>query len=90
VRTGDLAERLQQDIHRLAADHEAPSFEPHVTLLGGTEKSEEDALRITADLAQSLQVGDVHHYELQLCRTVRDGSALISSCMLPFMHRHTG
>jgi 2'-5' RNA ligase len=56
VRTGELAERLQQDIDRLAAEHEAPSFEPHVTLLGGTEQSEEDALRITADLAQSLQV----------------------------------
>jgi 2'-5' RNA ligase len=57
--TGDLAERLQQDIDRLAAEHEAPTFEPHVTLLGGTEQSEEDAVRITADLAQSLQVGDL-------------------------------
>jgi 2'-5' RNA ligase len=62
VCTGELAERLQQDIDRLAAEHEAPSFEPHVTLVGGTEQSEEDALRITADLAQSLQVGHVHHY----------------------------
>lgn len=62
MRTGDLAERLQQDIDRLAAEHEAPSFEPHVTLLGGTEQSEEDALRITAELAQSLQVGELHDY----------------------------
>lgn len=54
--SGDLAHRLQCDIDRLAAEHAAPSFQPHVTLLGGTEQSEEDALRISADLAQSMLV----------------------------------
>lgn len=66
VRTGELAETLQQDIDRLAAAHEAPSFEPHVTLLGGTQQSEEDALRITADLAQSLQVWDLRECSVRL------------------------
>lgn len=56
VDPGELAERLQRDIDRLASEHASPSFQPHVTLLGGTEQSEEDALRITAELAQSLPV----------------------------------
>lgn len=53
---GDLAKRLQRDIDRLRTQHVAPSFQPHVTLLSGTEQSEQDALRIAAELAQSLPV----------------------------------
>lgn len=59
---GALAERLQQDIDRLATEHAAPSFQPHVTLLGGTEQTEEDALRIAADLAHAVPVSILSSY----------------------------
>ena len=59
IDTGALAERLQRHIDRLAAEHSAPTFQPHATLLGGTEQSEQDALRITAELASVVPVSGV-------------------------------
>jgi len=56
VRTGRLAQQLQQQIDSISADCGAPVFEPHVTLIGGVHRPEAEVLSVAADLAARLQV----------------------------------
>lgn len=57
VRAGPLAARLQQEIQQLAERvPDAPSFAPHLTLLGGIGKPREEVLQLTEQLASQLQV----------------------------------
>lgn len=53
---GAAAEAWKTHIDRLAAEHGAPSFQPHVTLVGNTYHSHEAALQRAHQLAQSLKV----------------------------------
>ena len=53
---GPLAQQLQQHIDAIAAEYGAPSFEPHVTLLGGVRSAEAEVLSLAAELAARLQV----------------------------------
>jgi hypothetical protein len=53
---GQFARELQQQIDGIAAEYGAPSFEPHVTLLGGVHASEAQVLSVAAELAGRLQV----------------------------------
>jgi hypothetical protein len=56
--TGALASRLHLDIARLSARPDlpdAPVFDPHVTLLGGINRSKDDVLEITRNLASQMR-----------------------------------
>lgn len=51
IPSGSSYEKFSNLIKRLAAEYNAPLFEPHVTLLGGAMQSEEDVLRRAKQLA---------------------------------------
>lgn len=62
----EVSARLQSVISCLSARYHTPSFEPHVTLLGGVVGSEGEIVSKTADLASivrrySIELGDVAH-----------------------------
>lgn len=56
---GDIAFSLQQRIRKLSEKHNAPLFEPHVTLLGGLQAPEAELINITQTLGSSLQPFDI-------------------------------
>lgn len=56
LRSGILAQQLQQQINQVAEEFGAPAFEPHVTLLGGVQRPEAEVLTVAADLAARLKV----------------------------------
>jgi len=58
---GDVAFALQQRIDELADKYGTPSFEPHVTLLGGLTGRETGLIQLTDTLASYL-----HPFELKL------------------------
>ena len=53
--TGKLGKRLAETIARLAEEHAAPQFEPHVALLGNLMGAEEEVIAQAARLASRLQ-----------------------------------
>ena len=55
--TGVVRHRLQQEIGQLALAHHAPTFSPHLTLLGGiTNHPEEVLLKRTEEVANQIKV----------------------------------
>lgn len=60
VSAGDVASKATECIEELAQRIEdAPTFAPHVTLLGGVQKPQAEVLRITEELARDIQVGSL-------------------------------
>lgn len=49
---GQLYEKLKALIKKLANENNGPAFEPHVTLLGGIELSEEEVIKRTTQLVK--------------------------------------
>lgn len=57
VHAGSLQERLQNEIASLSKIHGGPSFEPHVTLVGGFEAVDDKAaIRAGQQVADQLKV----------------------------------
>ena len=56
---GDIAFSLQQRIQKLSEKYDAPSFEPHITLLGSLKDGETELVQLTETLASSLHPFDV-------------------------------
>lgn len=56
---GDTAFSLQQHINKLSDRYDSPSFEPHVTLLGGLQQGETELKQLTDTLAGALDPFDV-------------------------------
>jgi len=65
---GGLRRKLAKTICRLAEECKGPVFEPHVTLVGGIEKSEKEMVRKTAELA-----GKIRQFKITLGRTEGTG-----------------
>ena len=59
--TGDVYNKLNNIIYNLSKKYSAPSFKPHVTLIGGILKSEEAMVSKTAQLASV-----IHPYKIEL------------------------
>ena len=57
--TGDVHENLAQTIRRLSQLYETPTFEPHLTLLGGLGVSEDQALLKTRQLSTLIRPFEV-------------------------------
>ena len=56
---GPARDRLAAAILRLAAEHDAPRFEPHVTMAGPFKRGEEDAVQTLTSLAASARPFEV-------------------------------
>ncbi|MDZ7716348.1 MAG: 2'-5' RNA ligase family protein [Balneolaceae bacterium] len=56
---GDIAFSLKQRIEKLSEKYKSPTFEPHVTLLGGLESGETALSQLTDTLAGALQPFDL-------------------------------
>lgn len=68
VPDGKTRENLTRTIKQLAATHNAPSFDPHITLVGAVQESENEILDKTRRLAVSLApleitLGEVEYTE---------------------------
>jgi len=51
-------DRVQEEIDHMAAQHDdAPSFLPHVTLIGGLNKTGQEVLETAEKLAGEIEVG---------------------------------
>ncbi len=53
--SGYARKKFRKTIAGLAQKYRGPAFEPHVTLVGGIEKSEKEMLRETAELAKKIR-----------------------------------
>lgn len=56
---GDVAFSIQQRINKLSEQYNAPSFEPHVTLLSGMRYGETELIQLTDTLAGALKPFDI-------------------------------
>lgn len=56
---GEIAFSLQQRIEKLSKKYDSPTFEPHVTLLGGLSAGETELTQLTETLARSLHPFDL-------------------------------
>lgn len=56
---GNLAFSLQRRIEKLSREHNTPIFEPHVTLLGGLDRTEAELNQFTDMLAHTLDPFDI-------------------------------
>jgi 2'-5' RNA ligase len=66
--TGEAYEKFSGLIKKLAAENNAPIFEPHVTLLGDFQQSEEECVRLTKQLVSgqkpfSITMKDIDYEE---------------------------
>lgn len=61
IPSGETFKNLSKIINRLSAKYDSPRFEPHVTLIGGVEDSEEQIINKTKKIATFLQ-----SFEIQL------------------------
>lgn len=61
--TGDIAYKLQERIKKLSKEYDTPLFSPHVTLLGGLNSSQTEAISLVDTLAAS-----VKPFELKLTK----------------------
>ncbi len=52
--SGDVAYQLQERINKLSKKYDTPSFEPHVTLISGLERSETEMKALLNTLAASV------------------------------------
>ncbi len=66
---GQQAERLQSEIDTLAASHNGPNFEPHVTVLPDIKRPREEVIAICQKLASQLKVGWAMRYASTLWYT---------------------
>jgi hypothetical protein len=53
--SGEAYDVLARTIHDLAREHDAPSFEPHISLIGNLEGAEKELIRKTEELARQLE-----------------------------------
>ena len=53
--TGEVADRLQEQINDLSIEHQTPEFPPHVTLLGSLQPPESELVKRTDKLASTTQ-----------------------------------
>jgi 2'-5' RNA ligase len=58
---GELAYKLKQRIKKYSEEYDTPSFEPHLTLLGGLKQNETSLVSMTKLLA-----GRLHPFEISL------------------------
>lgn len=74
---GDLRERLSETIRRLAGLYSTPTFEPHVTLIGGLAMAEEEVRAKTRELSARLRPFEIrlgradYSYEYFQCLFLR-------------------
>lgn len=66
---GAVAEEYQDNITRLSKKHNGPIFQPHVTLLAGTQQTEHDAIQRAETLAHALTPQEVQLKELSFGST---------------------
>lgn len=53
--SGDVYDRFSKLVEKLAQEHSAPIFQPHVTLLGEILEGEEDIIKKTQELVEAHQ-----------------------------------
>lgn len=66
---GTVAEEYQDNITKLSKKHNGPVFQPHVTLLAGTQQTEHDAIQRAEALAHALKPQEIELRELSFGST---------------------